>query len=1099
VKPEIEHIKSRLSPSKQQLLKKLLDSPATMKRAAPSIPRQPRRSEYPLSFAQLRFWIASQLNPEVPVYSIVRAFRLSGLLDMATVRKSVEKLVERHAVLRTTFHEVEEGTVQVVENEIACPFIQADLTGRRTADLGCTLAELIRQEAYRPFDLHHGPLVRFLFVTLGEKDHALVVAMHHIVTDDWSTQVLFREFSAFYSNLSFGLPLSLAELPIEYTDFAIWQRQLIQSGKLSSQIAYWKQKLADMPPSLNLPTKIKSAATSLIGARFSLPVRKELWEGLKSLCQTSTATLFEVLLTAFEVLLAYYTNEDDIVVSTVVSSRDRPELEHLAGCLINTVPLRIKLADDCTFTSVLKQVREVVLEAQSNKEVPFEHLLEILQPGMTDIHASLARILFSLQNAHEVCLSLPGVRVEPIAPEHASSTFDLTLVPEQTSEGLNIVLQYSVALFDERTIRVLIGHYLKILEVFVFNPGQHISELLLLSEDEKKQLQVWHEACIDKMLLPDLFEAQAARIPDAVAAICGANWLSYRELNNRANKLANYLIHLGAGPEMKVAIVMERSLEMIVAMLGILKSGAAYVPLDPIYPAERLIYTLLDSGSQVLLTQATLIPQLPSFACTVIQLDAESAQIETNSSGNLRRTIDPENAAYIIYTSGSTGKPKGAVIRHGSVATLVHWAHELFSAEDLSGVLASTSLCFDLSVFEILVTLSCGGSVVVVENALELASMAGAKRVTLINTVPSIMRELVLMNAIPASVQTINIAGEPLSAELVDAIYTASRATRVFNLYGPSEDTTYSTYALLHRGDHRVIPIGRSITNTQVYVLNRWLQPLPEGVAGELYIAGEGLARGYLNRTDLTAQRFVPNPFSTTPGERLYRTGDLVRFLSDGSLEFLGRMDHQVKVRGYRIELGEIESALEEHQSVGQAVVVVRGDERGGSRLVAYVVTVNRGQITLNDLREHLISRLPRYMLPDKVITLPSLPVTVNGKIDRSRLPDSSLGISFETEYTPPGTLEEETLCKLWEEVLQRGPVGVNQDFFALGGNSLLALRISSLARTAFGIELPLRVFFEARTITNLAAYIGRQRGEEQRIDTLMNILQYELHQKQGT
>jgi len=1083
-------MKGQLSATQQALLKTLLALPGTKGFAAPTIPRQPRLAHYPLSFAQSRFWMASQLELEMPVYTLVRAFRLTGKLDIGALEKSFENLVKRHSVLRTAFQPGEDGAVQVIAEEIQCPFSQLDLTSVEPTSRNHVLGELLRQQFHIPFDLRRGPLARFLLAALGENEYAMLVALHHIVIDDWSIQILFRELSAFYGNLISGRALSLAELPIEYTDFAVWQRQLIQGKKLSSQVAYWKDQLADMPSPLSLSAKARPAEASLSCARLSLPVTKELWSGIMNLCRASKATLFEVLLTAFEVLLAYYTGENDIVIATVISNRDRQELEPLVGCLINTVFLRIKLADDPTFTIVLKHVRESLLETQNNKDVPYEHLLEILRSGTVDSNSLLARVLFALQNARDASLSLPDISIEPIAPNHGASTFDLTLSPEQTSDGLNLVLSYNVTLFEARMANRLLAHYGRVLEAFVADPELQITELQLLTDAEKLQLQLCNAIQVEKSLIPDLFEAQAAQAPDATGVEFGADSLSYRELNDRANQLARYLSHLGAGAETRIALCVERTVDMVVAMLGILKTGAAYVPLDPNYPAERLNYIFQDSGSQILLTQRALGSQFTSFSGKVVLLDAEWGDIDCNRPQNTERTVQPENLAYIIYTSGSTGKPKGVAITQGNVAMFIRWAQEIFPAKELSCVLASTSLCFDLSVFEIFVTLCSGGRVLVVENGLDLATIAADKAVTLVNTVPSIMRELVRMNAIPASVQTVNIAGEALPIDLVRAIYATSSVARINNLYGPSESTTYSTYALLPR-EHtgQAVPIGKAITNTQVYILNRWLQPMPEGVTGELYIGGAGLARGYFNRPDLTAERFLPNPFSTIPGERFYRTGDLVRLMSDGNLEFLGRADHQVKVRGHRIELGEIESALEEHDSVDQAVVVVREDGREGKRLVAYLAGTDKKQSTLNHLKEHLKSRLPLYMVPDVIVPLPSMPLTANGKVDRRRLPDP--------DYIAPETLEEETLCKLWREVLQHGPIGVNQDFFTLGGDSLLALQISARVRKIFGIELPLRVFFEKRTIKGLAEYIAQQRGQEHELETLMNILQFELHQKQ--
>ena len=1088
-------MKRQLSATQQKLLEKLLALPEKDRFLAPTIPRQPRLSRYPLSFSQWRFWITSQLELDTPAYVIVRAFRLTGKLDIAVLERSLAELVKRHSGLRTTFQEEEDGPVQVIAEKVESFFSQIDLTSMKSASRNQALAELLREQLQVPFDLQHGPLVRFVLAGLGEQEYALLVALHHIVTDDWSTQILFRELSVFYSNLISGQSSPLPETPIEYTDFAVWQRQLIQQERLSRQVAYWKQQLAGITSPLNLSTKTRPVAPSLSCTRLSVPLPQKLWEGIQDRCRASNTTLFEVLLTAFGLLLAYYTGEDDIAVATVISNRDRPELEPLVGCLINTVVLRIKLADDPTLAVVLKQVRESMLDAQNNKDVPFEHLLSVLDADRSDSSVPLTRVLFALQNANNACLSLPGINVEPIAPELGTSTFDLTLAPEQTAGGLNIVLLFNTTLFEVRMAHRLIAHYCSSLEALVTNPEQRSNGLLLLTTDERKQLQIRDRVHADRILIPDLFEIQAARTPDAMAVAFGFESVSYRELNSRANQLAAHLIRLGARAETRVAICLERGSAMITALLGILKAGAAYVPLDPGYPAERLSYILQDSASQILLTQDALLSQLPSFSGKVVLLDGHWEEITRHSSQNLARAIYPKNLAYIIYTSGSTGKPKGVSITHASAAMFIAWAREVFSAEELSGVLASTSLCFDLSVFEIFVPLSSGGSIVVVENGLGLAMIAADKPVTLVNTVPSIMRELVRMNAIAASVQTIALAGEALSIELVRAIHAASPA-RVLNLYGPSESTTYSTYACLLRNNDQTVPIGKAITNTEVYVLNRWLQPLPENVTGELYIGGEGLARGYLDRADLTAERFLPNAFSTIPGERLYRTGDLVRLMPDGNLEFLGRRDDQVKVRGYRIELGEIESALEGHDSVDQAAVAVHEDERGEKRLVAYLVGTSKEQSTLNDLSQYLKSRLPQYMVPDSVVWLQSLPLTANGKIDRRRLRNAGAGVSLQTDSVL--TLEEETLCKLWTEVLQSQPIGVNQDFFTLGGDSLLALRIGARARKIFGIELPLRVFFEARTVRGLAEYIVQQRGEEQELETLMNILQFELHQKQS-
>jgi amino acid adenylation domain-containing protein len=709
----------------------------------------------------------------------------------------------------------------------------------------------------------------------------------------------------------------------------------------ANQLAYWKQQLANLP-TLQLPTdRSRSPMQTFGAARQCLALPQTLSEAIAKLSHQEGVTLYMALLAAFKTLLYRYTGQTDIVVGTVTAGRNQPEIQQLIGCFVNTVVLRTDLKDNPTFRQLLERVREVTLRAFAYQDFPFEKLVEELQPERNLGQNPLFQVAFVLQPPMSGVDSMLNWSQLDIDTETAK--FDLALELQERPEGLVGRFEYSTDLFNADTIERMVGHFQTLLEGIVANPEQKISELPLLTQFERQQLAAWNNTQTDypkDACIHQLFEQQVERSPDAIALVFEEQQLTYKELNQRANQLAHLLRNLGVGPEVLVGICVERSLEMLVGLLGILKAGGAYVPLDPAYPPERLVFMLEDAEVAVVLTtQARLVESLPKHQGRIVCLDTDWEIIERQSEANLISEVKFDNLAYVIYTSGSTGKPKGVAIEHRNAVALLDWARQVFNPEDLAGVLASTSICFDLSVFELFVPLSLGGKVILAENALHLPTLSGALDVTLINTVPSAIAELLRMDGIPFSVGTVNLAGEPLRNKLVQQVYEHNTVQKVFNLYGPSEDTTYSTYTLVKKGGNEPPPIGRPIANTQVYILDAQLQLVPIGIPAELYIGGAGLARGYLNRPELTAERFILNPFSDEPSSRLYKTGDLARYLSDGNIEFLGRIDQQVKIRGFRIELGEIEAVLSQHPDVRESVVMKREDASGNQRLVAYIVS----------------------------------------------------------------------------------------------------------------------------------------------------------------
>ncbi len=1066
-----------------------------------------------VSYGQRALWYLARLAPESSAYNLAAAGRVRGDLDVEALRRALRRLVERHASLRTTFAEEAGEPVQRIAAEPRFGFQLVDAAG-------CSEEELQRRleaEAYRPFDLERGPLLRVGVFRRAAGEHLLVVAVHHAVADFWSIGLIIRELSSLYrpgllEMPEMGGPLDDEKQGATYADLVAGQRALVESPEGAADAAYWQAKLAGLPD-LDLPSdRPRPPVQSFRGDVAQLEISGPAVAALRKLARAHRATPFTVGMAAFQALLGRWTGQRDFAVGSPVGNRAGAELATVIGYFVNPLVVRADLAGDPSFDELVVRVRATLAAAFDHQRYPFPLLAERLAAGRDASRSPLFQAMFVWLKARwagedgiaRYVLSAPGgqaslgtsLTLDSHPLRHAGSQFDLTLAIAEERDGLLASLQYNTDLFDRATAERLLGHFQALLESALASPGVRLSALSMLTAEEERQLLVeWsgQEAAPSDELLHGLVARQAAATPGATAVTAGGAALTYAELDLRSSLLARRLAALGVGPEVRVGIFLERRLPLPVAMLAVLKAGGAYVPLDPDYPAERLALLCEDSRLSVLISERKLAGRVPGGGFDVVWADAQDeseAPSRETASGEAAATprprVDPDNLAYLIYTSGSTGRPKSVALTHRGAVAMVRWGLAAFSREELAGTLASTSICFDLSVFELFVPLAAGGMVILADNALALPALPAASRVTLVNTVPSAAAELLRSDGFPRSVATINLAGEPLARGLVDELYATTAARAVYNLYGPSEETTYSTGEVVPRGDGPVL-IGRPLAGTRAFVLDRGRRPVPVGVAGELLLGGVGLARGYLGRPGLTAEKFVPNPLAlpdgalpeaVEPGGRLYRTGDLVRFRPDGRLEFLGRIDHQVKVRGFRIELGEVEAALRQHAGVRDCVVVARQEHGKGLNafLAAYVVPQGEGwaghsEPGVTELRTFLGKSLPAYMVPSAFVFLDALPLTPNGKVDRRALPAPELAAAHEA-YQPPANAIEEMVAEIWTELLGVTRIGRHDDFFALGGHSLLATRVLSRVRDSFGVELAVRSLVESPTVAGLAAAI---------------------------
>ncbi len=1038
--------------------------------------------EHPLSWNQRSLWFLHRLAPESPAYNIAGAARLhpADTADVAALGRAFQGLVDRHPMLRATFTDTPDGPVQRVAERAEAAFEVVDATGWSDAEV----RERLQAEAFRPFDLSAGPLLRSALLRRGGEAF-LALAVHHIATDFWSMAVLARELGALAAGEAPPPPAGL------YADFARRQQQLLASPAGERLCEHWRERLAGAPQ-LDLPTdRPRRPVQTLRGGSRGAAPAPERAAAVHRIAATHGCTPFVALLAAWKAVLSRWSGQEEFLAGTPMAGRSAREWRDVVGYFVNPVPLRADLAGEPTVRELVARARSTVLDALAHQELPFALLAERLQPERDPSRPPLVAAMLTFEKAPAPELSalaafavaVPGVRLnvggpgglilESLPLDPPAAQLDLSLMAAELPGGLALVLQWDADLFDAATAGRMLGHLDHLLAGMAGDADRPVAELSLLTATERDQiLHTWsgvgNGPPVGSGCLHELFEAQVTRTPEATALIAGDRRWTYGALNRQANRLAHHLRRLGAGPEQRIGVLMSRSGEMIAALLGILKAGAAYVPLDPAYPAEWISFAAEDARIALLLTEGRFSGKLAGWR----EVDATADAISREPEENLEPLAGLGHLAYVMYTSGSTGRPKGVALEHRAPVERMFWARDAFPADALAGALASTSICFDLSVFEVFAPLSWGGTVILAENALALPTLLAAGEVTLVNTVPSAMAELAA-SELPPRLRTVNLAGEALPPQLVERIYRHAHIEQVLNLYGPTEDATYSTWARVERGASRV-SIGRPLPGTRAYVLDRHLEPVPGGVPGELFLGGAGGARGYLGRPDLTAERFIPDPFGIFPGGRLYRTGDLARWSASGDLEQLGRLDHQVKVRGFRIELEEIERVLREHPQVRDAAVVARESPAGGRALVAYVATEEAG---LQELRRHLGARLPAYMVPSSFQLLPALPRTLNGKIDRRALPDPGPLAAGAAPGTPPRTPVEELLAGLWAGLLGVDRVGIHDSFFDLGGHSLLATRLVARLREPFGVELPLRDLFERPTVAGLAARIEAVRG----------------------
>ncbi|MFN2576067.1 MAG: amino acid adenylation domain-containing protein [Pyrinomonadaceae bacterium] len=1068
-----------LSPAQRALLELRLIKKNQREHSTRQVISARQLKSAPLSYNQQGLWVLNQLMPGESVYHTPTAARLTGDLNVDALKKALQSIVDRHDALRTVFKTVEGVPTQVIQEvEFDAPLV--DLTGMPEDEREAEALRILRREARRPFDLAQGPLVRSVIVRIKNDEHILLVTMHHIVTDGSSVGIFHRELSAVYDAYCSGRSSPLAELPIQYPDYSLWQREWLTGDVYESQLAYWKKQFPTMPPALGLPTDHQrpsvQAYRAFRGSQQTIILPAGLTQRLKLLCQQENVTLFMLLMAVYQALLHRYTGEEDIVVGTPIAGRQVGETEDLIGLFINTLAIRAQVSGEVPFRNFLNHVKQVALGAYAHQDLPFERLVKELQPERTLAHNPVFQVMFVLQNEEILPLQLTGLTARHFRIDHVMANFDLTLDIVERNDQLVCLFESNADLFEPETIARMMTHFQNLLEGIAENPEQKISELPLLSEAERRQLLVdWNDTRTDypsTQTIHQLFEEQVATASDAVALVWDNQEFSYGELNARANQLAHYLRERGVQPDTLVAVCLERSPDLIVALLGILKAGGAYLPLDPVYPLARLQFMINDAGALLLLTAKSSRGKVPARAESTIYID-ELRELTKQSKDNPQTFTGPDNLAYVMYTSGSTGTPKGVTVTHRNVARLVkNTNYASFSRDEV--FLQSSTVSFDASTFEIWGGLLNGARLVLLPgdkfSLKDLGQAIKRHRVTTLWLTAGLFH-LMVENHLDdlRGLRQLLAGGDVLSVPHVQKVFKEIPACRLINGYGPTENTTFTCCYPLHDLSrvNGSVPIGFPISNTSVYVLDRHVNPVPIGVPGELYIGGDGLARGYLDRPELTQERFVRNPFSGT-GDRLYRTGDLVRYRVTGEIEFIGRIDNQVKVRGFRIEPGEIEAALIEHPSVRDAVVVALKDS-GDKHLVAYLVPRN-GNLRIEEVREFLRTRLPDYMVPSIFVPLASLPLSPMGKVDREALPaPNELKRETDKGLTQPSNELELKLTRIWEQVLRVHAIGVDENFFELGGHSLLAVKLFAEIEKSFGRNLPLATLFQAPTVRQLA------------------------------
>jgi amino acid adenylation domain-containing protein len=1098
----VEHRPSFVVSSERQALMDVLLDAEGLTGPADRIVVRTDRSPCPLSFAQQRLWFLDRMVPGNAFYNLNHAVRLTFPLNAGVLRRCLEEMAARHEILRTTFSETAAGPVQVVAPRLDVPVPVVDLGDLEPAARDAEVGRLATLEARQPFDLARGPLLRAKALRLAPDQWVLLVTVHHIAADGWSMRLFFEELRALYDCFAAGRPSPLDPLPIQYADFALWQRTWLSKEVLDRQLGYWRRQLADLP-TLELPSdRSRPRVQSFAGKSHAFTLAPELTSGLRALSQREGATLFMTLLTGWKSLLARYSGQHDLVVGVPIAGRTRTELEPLIGFFVNTLVLRTDLAGDPSFTEALRRVRAVALGAYAHQDVPFEKLVEELQPERDLSRNPLCQVAFQLFSASRPRASR-GARASDSAVldvERGTANFDLGFTLAEDGDRLVGRIEYNTDLYEPATIERLAKHYRNILADAVADPSRPLSQLEPMSAAERQQVLFgFNDTAADYPDVPlaQLFEAQVERTPAALAIKSEDGELSYRALNARANQLAHHLRGLGVGPGVVVGLALPRSLDLVVSLLATLKAGGVYLPLDPGYPPERLGFMVAEADVTVLLTRSELIDTCPPAPdASLLCLDQLVPVLAARPVVDPPASAGPDDLAYIIFTSGSTGRPKGAMNTQRGICNRLHWMQEAFPLDGSDRVLHKTPIGFDVSVWELIWPLLAGATMIVAAPGEQgdpryLVDLMARERVTTVHFVPSLLDRWLEAPGLETvqHLRRVICSGEALTPTLVTRFFQRVRG-ELHNLYGPTEaaiDVTAWRCSPASEGGGPVggsVPIGRPIKNLRMYVLDERRRPLPIGVPGELYIGGVGLARGYVGRPDLTAERFVPDPFADNPEARLYRTGDRGRWRLDGAIEFLGRLDHQVKIRGVRIELGEIEAALAAQPQVREVVVVPADDPGGGQCLVAYLVPAGGG-MSPRELRAALATRLPEQMIPSVFVEMAALPHTPSGKVDRRALPAPDReGGARDRELVPPRSALERDLTRIWAEVLGITRVGVDDNFFELGGHSLLATQVVARLRSVLDVDLPLRSFFEAPTVAELArtvaslAGVARPRGE---------------------
>ncbi|NPC82856.1 amino acid adenylation domain-containing protein, partial [Pyxidicoccus fallax] len=1045
-------------------------------------------SDVPLSFAQERLWFMEQLHPGTATYNIPIFYRITSQLDVGVLQRALDELVRRHEALRAIFASSATGPVEHIAPPRPFPLTVIDLRHLPPDARDAETSRIAAEQAQKPIDILTGPIIHGTLLRLGEQDHRLLITIHHIVSDGWSVGVLMRELRTLYTDFAAGRPSSLPELPLRYADFASWLRKWLPGPHQERLLSYWRQRLTGAPTLLELPTdRPRPPVQRFKGTRRTFHISEETARAIDALCLRERATLFMTLLAGFSALLHRYSGQEDLVIGSPIAGRIRPELERLVGLFVNTLVLRNDVSGDPRFVDLLARVREVTLGAFAHQELPFEKLVEVLQPERTLSHAQLFQVMFVLQSA-------PMLEADPSAALQLTATAeswevntgtakcDLILYMARVPDGLRVSFEYDTDLFDDERIQRMAKHLQVLLQAVAADPHQRLSALPLLTPEERHLLlREWNAASADfprDLCVHELFSLQAARTPDAVAVSFGSQSLTYRQLDERTNQLARHLRSLGVGPEVLVGLCVERSVDLIVSILGVLKAGGAYLPLEASYPAERLAFMLQDSRVGLLLVHHSQLQHLPPFSVPVVRVDSDWEAISRHSVLPLPSSAGPENLAYVIYTSGSTGRPKGSAILHRGIAALLFNTNFVrFTPEDR--VAQASNASFDPSTFEIWGALLHGARLVGItanpaREPQEFAAQVKDGAITIMFVTTAVLH--LLARQVPDAfrhVHTLVFGGEAADPLAVREVLRHGPPRRLLNGYGPTECTVFSTFHPIDAPPllGHPVPIGRPITNGPVYLLDKHLRPVPIGVPGELYVGGERLGRGYFNRPELTARTYVPDPFGSEPGARLYKTGDLARYLPDGRIEYLGRIDLQVKIRGFRVELGEIEELLRQHPAVKDCTVVAL--EAGGDRKLAAYVVAREQPPAQATLRAWLRERLPEHMVPASFTVLPALPLTPNGKVDRRALPAPEPARGDESSYQPPRTATEETLCRLWGSLLDMERVGIHDNFFHLGGHSLLATQLVSRVRAELGKELSLRTLFTGPTVAELAQHLS--------------------------